>query len=61
MNQSKKLIKDLSKEVKSNIFFYHKVRRAIIKWGAIEKSQILTKIILHFDCNNNIFADCIKY
>ena len=46
-------------------------RRAINKWGAIEKSPILlpqywendhfykvSKIISHFDGSNNIFTDC---
>ena len=44
---------------------YHKVGRAMNKWGAIEKSSILlycnirvTKIISHFGGSNNIFADC---
>ena len=37
MNQSTKLIKKLSKEIKSNNFCYRKVGRAITKWGAIFK------------------------
>ena len=41
MNQSTKLIKNLSKEIKSDKFCYRKVGRAITKWGAIEKSSIL--------------------
>ena len=36
MNQS-----NLSKEIKSDNFYYRKVGRAITKWGAIEKSSIL--------------------
>ena len=58
--------KNWSKEIKSDNFCYRKVGRAITKWWAIEKSPILinyqfervTKIILHFDGSNNIFADC---
>ena len=41
MNQSTKLIENLSKEIKSDSFFYRKVGKAVTKWGAIEKSQIL--------------------
>ena len=41
MNQSTKLIQNLSKEIKSDNFCYHKVARVITKWGAIEKSAIL--------------------
>ena len=33
--------KNWSKEIKSDKFCYRKVRRAITKWGAIEKSPIL--------------------
>ena len=59
-----------SKEIKSNSFCYRKVRRAITKWGSIEKSPILrsqywknyhflkgNKINSHFDGSNNIFAN----
>ena len=66
MNQSTKLIQNLSKEIKSE------VGRAITKWGAIEKSPILPSqywkneirdgniIISYFDGSNNIFADCFQ-
>ena len=59
-----------SEEIKSDNFCYHKVGRAITKWGAIEKTQLLrqqylkfewfdrTIIISYFDGSNNIFADC---
>ena len=65
------LYKNLSKEIKSDNFCYHKVGRAITIWGAIEEGPILlsqywknyhfqrvTKIISHFESSNNIFADC---
>ena len=71
MNQSIKSIQKWSKEIKSNNFCYIKIRRAITKWGAIEKSSILLaqhwkiyhfdivpKIILHFGETNNNFAGC---
>ena len=64
------LYKNWSKGIKSDNFCY---QRAITKWGAIEKSQILLsqywknyhfemvpKIISHFDGKNNIFADFIR-
>ena len=64
--------KKLSKEIKSIFFSFHKVGRAITKWGAIEKSPILLlqyhkkyhfnivpKINSHFGGANNIFANCI--
>ena len=35
MNQSTKLYKKLSKEIKSDNFCYRKVESAITKWGAI--------------------------
>ena len=38
MNQSTNLIQKLKKEIKSDIFFYRKVGRAITIWGAIEES-----------------------
>ena len=73
MNQSTKLIKNLSKGIKGENFCYHKAGRAIIKWGAIEKSPLLlsqywenyhfkrvSKIISHFVGSNNIFSDCIS-
>ena len=41
MNQSTKLIQNLSNENKSDNFCYRKVGRATTKWGAIEKSPIL--------------------
>ena len=41
MNQITKLYKNLSKGIKSDIFCYRKVGRAITKGGAIEKSPIL--------------------
>ena len=41
MNQSTKLIQKLKQREKSDNFCYHKVGRAITKWGAIEKSPIL--------------------
>ena len=44
MSQSKKPIKNLSKEIKSDIFCYFKVGRVITKSGAIEKNPILTTI-----------------
>ena len=51
--------KNLSREIKSDNFCYRKNRRAITKWGAIEKSKKrVTKIISHYDGSNNIFADC---
>ena len=62
--------KNLSKEIKSDNFWYHKVGREITKWGAIEKSPILLSqywknewlngniIISYFGGSNNIFADC---
>ena len=52
-----------SKEIKSNNFRYLKVVRAITKWAAIEKSQILLSqywiFFSHFDGSNNILVDCI--
>ena len=39
MNQSTKLIQNLSKEIKSDNFYYRKV--GITKWEAIERSPIL--------------------
>ena len=42
MNQfKKKIIQNLSKEVKSNNFCFCKVGRAITKWGAIKKDLLL--------------------
>ena len=35
------LYNNLSKEINSDNFCYHKVGRAITKWGTIEKSPIL--------------------
>ena len=35
-----KSVKERNKEIKSDNFRYRKVGRAIIKWGAIEKSPI---------------------
>ena len=61
MNQSTNSYK-FCKEINSDNFCNRKVGRAIIKWGAIEKSPIfllqLTKIISHFDGSNTIFVDC---
>ena len=45
MNQSTKLIQNLSKEIKSDNFCFRKVGRAINKWGAIEKSNIPIAIL----------------
>ena len=61
--------KNWRKEIKSDNFCYHKVGRAITKWGAKEKSPILlsqywkngwldvTIVISYFGGSNNIFAD----
>jgi len=44
MNQSTKLIQNLSKEIKGDNLCYRKVVRSITKWGAIEKSPILLSL-----------------
>ena len=56
---------------RSNKFCFLKIERAITIWGAMEKSPISlllkehsqfhspTKLFLHFESTNNIFADCI--
>ena len=65
MNQSTKLIQNLSKEIKSDNFCYRKVGRAITKWGAIEKSPILLsqywkKFIKNFYGYKNIKTQIFK-
>ena len=40
------IYKNLSKEIKKNNFCYRKVGRAITKWGAIEKSPVLFRILM---------------
>ena len=41
MNQCKTPILKISKDIKSNNYYYYKVEKAKTEWGAIEKSAIL--------------------
>ena len=50
-----KIAKNLSKDVKSDNFCYHEVGRAITKWGAIKKRQIMWKKFISLKVNLKLF------